>query len=265
MPHADTDGNRMIWDETLRQWVPVTGSMSPAELANEIQPILAARHAPLAALYFPGSSGNYVRTPNTASLDITGDITIIELLAAADWTPAATQYTLGKWEGSANHSYATGIQNTTGCLQLIVSGNGSEAVTATSSIAPTITDGNMLWVKCDWRASDGRTRFYTAAYDGTRAIPTSWTQLGTSQTATTTGSVLYSGAGVLEVGGLEGVNTLRFVGRIGRATVYSGIDGAATIVADFNPVIPAAVFRDSTGKIWTVTGASMGWESGPFS
>lgn len=146
-----------------------------------------------------------------------------------------------------------------------MSGNGSESVTATSSVAPTITDGNMLWVKCDWRASDGRTRFYTAAYDGTRAIPTSWTQLGTSQTATTTGSVLYSGAGVLEVGGLEGVNTLRFVGRIGRATVYSGIDGAATIVADFNPVIPAAVFRDSTGKIWTVTGASMGWESGPFS
>ena len=32
-------------------------------------------------------------------------------------------------------------------IQLIVSGNGSESVTATSSVAPTITDGNMLWVR----------------------------------------------------------------------------------------------------------------------
>ena len=44
MPNQDTDGNRMIWDETLRQWVPVTGSLSPAELANEIQPILSSRY-----------------------------------------------------------------------------------------------------------------------------------------------------------------------------------------------------------------------------
>lgn len=47
MPNQDTDGNRMIWDETLRQWVPVTGSLSPAELANEINPILSSRFAPL--------------------------------------------------------------------------------------------------------------------------------------------------------------------------------------------------------------------------
>ncbi len=44
MPNQDTDGNRMIWDETLRQWVPVTGSLSPAELANEINPILSSRY-----------------------------------------------------------------------------------------------------------------------------------------------------------------------------------------------------------------------------
>lgn len=45
MPNQDTDGNRMIWDETLRQWVPVTGSLSPAELANEMQPVLSSRYA----------------------------------------------------------------------------------------------------------------------------------------------------------------------------------------------------------------------------
>lgn len=61
-------------------------------------PAFSSRFAPFAALYFPGSSGHYVRTPDAASLDITSDITIVQLLAAADWTPAATQYTLGKWE-----------------------------------------------------------------------------------------------------------------------------------------------------------------------
>ena len=45
--NVDTDGNRMVWDETLRQWVPVTGSLSPAELASEMQPVLSSRFAPL--------------------------------------------------------------------------------------------------------------------------------------------------------------------------------------------------------------------------
>ncbi len=58
MPNQDTDGNRMIWDETLRQWVPVTGSLSPAELANEINPILSSRFLSSSApnqLWFPAN------------------------------------------------------------------------------------------------------------------------------------------------------------------------------------------------------------------
>lgn len=39
----DTDGNRYIWDELLRQWVPVTGAMSPAELAAEMAPTLRSQ------------------------------------------------------------------------------------------------------------------------------------------------------------------------------------------------------------------------------
>ncbi len=64
MTHADTDGNRMIWDETLRQWVPVTGSMSPAELANEINPILSSRFAPLegSTAYASGTIGQLINS-----------------------------------------------------------------------------------------------------------------------------------------------------------------------------------------------------------
>lgn len=40
----DTDGNRYIWDELLRQWVPVTGAMSPAELAAEMAPTLRSQY-----------------------------------------------------------------------------------------------------------------------------------------------------------------------------------------------------------------------------
>jgi hypothetical protein len=43
MTYEDTNGDRMRWDETLRQWVPITGSLSPAELADEINPILSSR------------------------------------------------------------------------------------------------------------------------------------------------------------------------------------------------------------------------------
>lgn len=46
MTYEDTNGDRMRWDETLRQWVPITGSLSPAELADQMQPVLASRFVP---------------------------------------------------------------------------------------------------------------------------------------------------------------------------------------------------------------------------
>ena len=82
MPNQDTDGNRMIWDETLRQWVPVTGSLSPAELADQMQPVLSARFAPLsqtdgigpghkAGWYLiAGTPGNSDAIPSEAVLNV---------------------------------------------------------------------------------------------------------------------------------------------------------------------------------------------------
>ena len=94
MPNQDTDGNRMIWDETLRQWVPVTGSLSPAELANEINPILSSRYAPLAVDQFvdpfPAWFGG--GTVNESIADIVAEV---DLGPASVFVPATALFNIG--------------------------------------------------------------------------------------------------------------------------------------------------------------------------
>lgn len=81
----DTDGNRYIWDELLRQWVPVTGAMSPAELAAEMAPTLRSQ---------------YVRTIPTTSLGATDDAATIQAViddATANGGPAVVRLPYGSW------------------------------------------------------------------------------------------------------------------------------------------------------------------------
>lgn len=96
MTHVDTDGNRMIWDERLRQWVPVTGSMSPAELANEIQPILSKRFAPV----------------RPATIVTLGDSFMVG--SASDWTTMFIPATKGRLRRAA----AAGVSGNTSSQML---------------------------------------------------------------------------------------------------------------------------------------------------
>lgn len=67
--NVDTDGNRMVWDETLRQWVSVTGALSPAELAAQMDPVLSARFVASQIVQSAELSAKYVWTvvPKTAT------------------------------------------------------------------------------------------------------------------------------------------------------------------------------------------------------
>ena len=64
---TDTNGDRYVWDVNLRQWVPVTGALSPAELANEMQPVLSSRYVLL-----DPSAGAQDLTPLIADLQTAG-------------------------------------------------------------------------------------------------------------------------------------------------------------------------------------------------
>jgi hypothetical protein len=204
-------------------------------------------------MYLPGIASNYASTPDAAALDITGDLDLRVKVALDDWTPSANNSLIYKWDGAGTSaSYGFRVNATTGVLIFLWTENGSTVKTATSTVAPTVTDGSTLWVRAtldiDNGASGNDVKFFTST-DGL-----SWTQLGS--TITTAGvTSIFSGTGVLEVGSFAG-GLVPARGKFFRAQVLNGIGGTVAFDANFESSITSLLqtsFTESSTNAATVT------------
>lgn len=186
-----------------------------------------------------GTSANYASTPDTAELDIVGDIWLAGKFALDDWTPASAQTLIAKWEDTGDErSYRLYVVATTGVLRLEWSTDGTAvaAVTADSTVAPTVSDGNAITVAATLDISTGDVKFYTS--DGT-----TWTQLGTTVSGAGATSI-YAGTGVLEVGSDNTGTAQLLIGDLYDAEVRDGYDlgvGDAVFRADFSLLTAAQI------------------------
>lgn len=197
-------------------------------------------------------SNGYASTPDSAALDITGDIDIKAWVQLVDWTPPWSNITVvNKW-ATNNQSYWLGV-NTSGRILLQWSANGTTTLSTTSTVSPTISDGSDLWIRATMDVDNGAaqrvTKFYTST-DGT-----TWTQLGT--TVTTAGATsIFSGTAQLEIGA-QGSGTANVMwGYVHRIIVENGYDGAGTVQFDANfdtATIGATSFVESSANAATVT------------
>jgi len=201
-------------------------------------------------LYLPGVNGNYCTSPDSAALDITGDIDIRYKIAMDDWTPAGSSLLVSKWGSAGNRSYYLYI-TTGGGLSGEWSADGTAPLTFSSS-ALGLTDGTTKWVRWTMDVNNGAGgrdhKFYTSD-DGT-----TWTQIGATVTQAGTTSI-YAGTAQLELGSfLTGVATAR--GKHFRAQVFNGIDGTVAFDANFETGITSlnqASFTESSANAATVT------------
>jgi hypothetical protein len=209
------------------------------------------------AVDLPGTSGNYISTPDVGALDITGDITLIAHVALDDWSPASAQALVSKRGGAASQiSYDLRIDASGAPAFVYATGGGVTAVprTATANLS-TLAAGAWKWVACTVDVVSGANhdvRFWTSD-DGV-----TWTQLGA--TVTTAGNIaLHSGTANVELGSYGGGASEILAGRVRRAQVRSGIGTSGvvggTLVADYHANGEAS-YTDVTGKVWTVNGAS---------
>src|SRR3990167_5666653 len=206
-------------------------------------------------LYLPGVAGNYVSTPDSAALSITGDIDIRVKVALDDWTPAANTCLLGKYVAAGSNISYLFYVGTSGLFRFQWTTNGTTASVVNSTVANSITNGATKWGRVTMDVDNGvvgnDVKFYTSD-DGA-----SWTQLGA--TVTTAGvTSIYDGTASVAIGAIDSGVSMLLAGNVYYAEIRNGIDG--TIVGSYDSIFPASRYRDPQGNIWTVNGTANGWQ-----
>lgn len=211
-------------------------------------------------LELPGASGDYASTPDSAALDITGDLDLRAFVALDDWTPTTGQMVVAKWESAPQLSYALSVI-TSGLLRLDWA-DDLGGLTAESTVRPTASNGQPLWVRVtlDVDAAEPSPGLFTAIVTFyTSEDGDTWGQLGAEIIfpGITTGNIFVS-TSILEVGSCFGGTSQILNGRVYQSLVYDGIDGAlvASMVADDTTAGDTSFPSSLTGETWTVNGSA---------
>jgi len=168
-----------------------------------------------------GITSNYVSTPHSTPLELTGDITVDAKIAFDDWTPAAAQCIVAKWIASGNHRNFEFYLNTDGYLFLGYSVDGSASVFKSSGTATGVTDGATKWVRFTQDVDDGAGNNLVKFYLSDDGV--SWVQLGS--TSTTAGAITRYNAtsAKLEIGSTGNGASIGAAAKVYQVRVYSDI------------------------------------------
>jgi hypothetical protein len=209
-------------------------------------------------VYLPGVSGNFISVPDEAALDITGDIDIRVQVAMDDWTPAAEQTFVSKRAGAGTRSYNL-ASTTAGALLLSWSENGTDFLTATSTVSTSVSDGTAKWIRATLDVDNGASGYDAKFFLSDDGI--TWTQLGATVTGGATTSI-FSSSTSLRVGERTG-NTNPAAGKFYRAQVFNGIDGTKVLDVDTSVITSGAAttFTALTGQTVTINRSTTGRKS----
>lgn len=192
--------------------------------------------------HFQGVTGNYLTVPNSASLQITGDI---ELMAEVDLTITGAFCSLIN-KRSASSAYRLGI-GTDGKPDIAVWISGVAYTTTATAAIP----AGRTWVKVTRVASTGAIKFYTST-DGSN-----WIQLGSSRTGTA--GNIDSTTDVVVLAGLPGAETI--TGKLYHAIIKDGIDGTTVLDVDLTSNVNNTSFTCSTGQVVTFNRSATGMKA----
>jgi hypothetical protein len=203
-----------------------------------------------------GDPNDYVSTPDTAALDITGDLDIRAEIQP-NWYGPDNQMIMAKWEAQADQrSWFLKVYQ--GVLQLQYTTDGTKATTWFHSRTLTeIPQRAAVRVTLDVdNGAGGRTvRWYTAP-----SIDGPWTQLGPDSVLAGTVSVFNSTA-PLKIAPYDDTNIrpyrAPFIGRGYKFEVRNGINGTVVANPDFTAQAAGVTsFTDGAGRVWSMHGGA---------
>ncbi len=224
----------------------------------------------MGSLYLPGIAGNYASAPDSAALSITGDIDLQARVALDDWTPAQETAIVSKYIATDDHrSYMFVVRSgSTGDLRLYWSEDGVNLLTGTSSVAPTVSDGDYLWIRAildvdGGPIGQGRVNFYTG---GSGASPT-WVQLGDEAGGGSAPTSIFDGLHPVEVGAYANGSAGMLQGKVTNVRIYSDLtETTLEFDADFTDLttteVAAGSFTEDSSNAATVTINGTAWRYG---
>lgn len=209
------------------------------------------------SVQFPGAANNHLSTPSSAPLQIVGDLCMVVLAAADDWTPAVSKVLAGRRDGTTTNSYRL-LLTAGGLLQLAWSPDGTDAsqLLISSTAIVGATDGAWKWVAVTFDVDDGalgRAARFWLSDDGV-----AWTQLGATVTQAGVTSI-FAGSATLAISAqLSGTS---FPGSVSHVSIRNGIGPGGTVggleVFRFDAktdikTVGASTITASTGQVITV-------------
>lgn len=208
-------------------------------------------------IYLPGADGNYLSVPDSAALDVVGDLDLRVKVALDDWTPAGVEQIVNKWDGldgNGTKGYALLFVGST--LRLYWSTDGSAETFRAATAAPGIADGSVAWIRATLDVDNGAAghdvKFFTSSNG------TDWTQLG--DTVTTAGvTSINAGTSALAIGA-GGTGGTPLTAQVHRVIVKDGIDGTTVLDLDSSVITSgsATSFTAVTGQVCTINRATSG-------
>jgi hypothetical protein len=207
--------------------------------------VAATNYADTQYLRVPGP-GASVSTPDSAALDITGNIDIRVRVALGNWANGHYQPLVEKHGNYYAYDLAVAPNGT--LFALWGNGTGSTNTYAFSTAAVPFAGGSKGWLRTTRVASTGVVTFYTSS-DGI-----TWTQLGT--TVSTTAGALYASTDPLYVGsGALGYYGTGPIGDIYYVEVRNGINGTVVASPDFTSASGTS-FSDAEANPWSIGGGA---------
>ncbi|MFW3459712.1 hypothetical protein ACN24K_01795 [Streptomyces microflavus] len=197
-------------------------------------------------LQLDGTTTSFARTPDTAALDITGDLDL-RVEATCDWYATAGQALLGKWISATNQrSYLLRLAG--GLVILNWSVAGSSSLIA-QQFLPALPRRAAIRATLDVNNGAGG---FTVVFYWARSLAGPWTQIG-DPLGNTPATSIYSSSAPLEIAPIAATGVPPMRGTVHRAEVRNGIGGTVVASPDARALTAGTTsWADSAGRTWTL-------------